>query len=167
MFYENKAGCADEYPYTENISLQYYPLVNSDSSTLFRISHDTNLSSIWTSNITASAIRDLSSSLSVNGTRLASDASKFNISHTAMESSVLTQVIDFRYNCSDEGFYLLSLYFYHPYSVIHRLHDRRCWGHYNYAELYLNLYPISFVIFPFILTTYSECMLKIQLLYIC
>ena len=71
--------------------LQYYPLVNGDSNTLLTISHDTNLSSSWTFNITAALIRSnyLSSSLSVNGSQLASDALKFNISQMAMESGVL------------------------------------------------------------------------------
>ena len=104
---------------------------------------------------TSSAIRYLSSSLSVNGSRLASDASKFNLSQTAMERGVLTQMIDFWYNFSDEGFYIHSLYFSDPYYLLHvgdEDHSYRC---FNYA---LRPRPnlISFVIFPFILTTYSE-----------
>jgi hypothetical protein len=152
-------GCADDYPYTENTPLQYYPLVNSDSNILFTISHDTNFSSSWTSNIdiTDRAIRYLSSSLSVNGSRLASDASKFNLLQTAMENGVLTQVINFQYNISDEGFYVHSLYFSDPYYLYRADRVRRCRDHYNYADRYLNLYrALSFVIFPFILTTYSE-----------
>ena len=77
-------GCADEYPYTENPSVQYYPLVSGDVSTLLTISHDTNLSSSWTYNIISNALNDVSSALSVNGSRLASDASKFNLSRTVM-----------------------------------------------------------------------------------
>jgi hypothetical protein len=152
---------SDEYPYTENTMapLQYYPLVNSDSNTLFTISHDTDLSSSWTSSIIASAIRSgyLSSSLNVNGSRLASDASKFNISQTAMESGVLTQVINFRYSFSDEGFYVHSLYLSDPYYLLHVPMDHiyRCFNYYEYADD-LRLNRISFIIFPFILTTYSE-----------
>ena len=95
--------------------------------------------------------------MSVNGTRLASDASKFNLSQTAMESGVLTQVINFQYNFVDEGFYVYSLYFsrlYYLFRVGGEIHGYQCQE--NYAGLYLRLRPISFVIFPYILTTYSE-----------
>ena len=141
--------------------LQYYPLVNGDSNTLLTISHDTNLSSSWTYNITAAVIRSayLSSSLSVNGSPLAFDASKFNISQTAMESGVLKQVMNFQYNFSDEGFYIYYLYFSHPYYLYDVLRDQghRCQDHYyRYADGYLFLSPISFVIFPFILSTYGK-----------
>ena len=99
----------------------------------------------------------LSSSLSVNGSILASDASKFNLSQTAMESGVLTQVIDFQYNFSDEGFYIHNLLIY-PYDLNGVLRDQghRCRGHRRYADRHLFLYPMSFAIFPFILTTYSK-----------
>ena len=103
---------------------------------------------------TSSAIRYLSSSLSVNGSRLASDASKFNLSQTAMERGVLKQMIDFWYNFSDEGFYIHSLYFSDPYYLGDEDHSYRCFN-YDYA-LRPRQNLISFVIFPFILTTYSE-----------
>ena len=112
---------------------------------------------------TTSAISYLSSSLSVNGSSLASDASKFNLSQTALGSGVLTQVIDFQYYFSDEGFYVHSLYFSDPYYLFYvgdegRLRRYRCLNYYDYAEkkIYLRLRQISFIIFPFILTTYSE-----------
>ena len=147
--------CADEYPNTGNTPLQYYPLVNS---TLFTIIHDTNLSSSWTSNITASIIRSsryLSSSLSVNGLRLASDASKFNLSLTTMESGVLTQVINFQYNFSDEGFYVHNLYS-NPIALNNILRDQglECP---RISSMFDGSYSmISFVTFPFIFTTYSK-----------
>ena len=74
-----------------------------------------------------------------------------------MESGILTQVINFQYNFSDEGFYIHSL-FIDSYDLYDALRDQghRCLDHYDYAELYLALYSISFAIFPFILTTYSK-----------
>ena len=160
-------GCteSDEHPYTENIPLQYYPLVNGDSNnTLFTISHDTNLSLSWTSSIIARAIGYLSSSLSVNGSRLAFDASKFNISQTAMENGILTQVINFRYNFSDEGIYFHSLYFPDLYNLLRmgcefNILFFQYLDYYDYIDTYLQILhinQISFIIFPFILTTYSE-----------
>ena len=144
----------------EKLPLQYYPLVNGDSNTLLTIGHDTNLSSSWTLNITAAVIRSnyLSSSLSVNGSRLASDASKFNVSQIATENNILKLVLNFQYNFSDEGFYIHSLYFFDPYDLYDVLRDQghRCWYLYRYADRYLGLYPISFAFFPFILTTYSK-----------
>ena len=96
MIYWNKitgSTCADNHPnIIRNTPLHYYPLVTN----LFTIIHDTNFSSSWTSTITASIIRSsryLSSSLSRNGSRLASEMSKFNLSLTVMESGVLTQGI--------------------------------------------------------------------------
>ena len=99
-------GCADEHPYTEISPPWYYPLVNGDVSTLLTISHDTNLSSSWTSDIISDTLNGVSSALSVNGLRLSSDASKFNLSRTVMEPGTLTEVINFLYNISDEGFYV-------------------------------------------------------------
>ena len=132
-FVKHIIGCADEHSCTENIPLQYYPLVNS---TLFTIRHDTNHSSAsWSSlrDLIAYAIRSgyLSSSLSVNGSRLDSDASKFNIS--VMESyDVLIQVIDFQYDFSNEGsspsdllldyqrdYYHHPIYYNYYYIIIH------------------------------------------------
>ena len=109
-------------------------------------------------NITASAVQYLSSSLSVNGLILAFDASKFNISQTVLGSGALTQVINFQYNSSDEGFYFHSLYFSDASLLYYSLRDQghRCRNHRRYADGYLFLYPLSFAIFPFILTTYSK-----------
>lgn len=145
----------------EKLPLQYYPLVNGDSNTLLTISHDTNLSSSWTLNITAAVIRSnyLSSSLSVNGSRLASDASKFNVSQIAMENNILKLVLNFQYNFSDEGFYIHSLYFFDPYDLYDVLRDQghRCrYQILYYADHYLGLHPMSFAFFPIILTTYSK-----------
>ena len=153
--HKNLIGCADEQYHTGSQPLQYYPLANNISSTLFIVSHDINVSSSWTLSITAGVIRSgyLSSSLSVNGSRLASDASKFNIAQTARESGVLTQVINFQYNFSDAGFYVHYLYFSDPYFLASSI-GHRCFDHYDYADLYLHLHPTSFIIFPFILTTY-------------
>ena len=156
--YQN-IGCADEHSYTENPSIQYYPLVNGDISTLMTISHDTNLSSSWTSSIISNALNDVSSTLSVNGSRLASDASKFNLSRTVMGLSILTEVINFLYNISDEGFYVHYQYLSNPYNLYRVLRDQghRCRDHYHYADSYLSLYRgLSFVTFPFILITYSK-----------
>ena len=153
-----KIGCADEYPYTENPSIQYYPLVNGDVSTLLTISRDTNLSSSWTSDIISDALNYAYSSLSVNGSRLASDACKFNLSQRTMEPGILTEVINFLYNISDEGFYVHYQYLSDPYNLYRVLRNQghRCYNHYDYADIYLHLYRISFVTFPFILTTYRK-----------
>ena len=160
--HKNLIDCADEQYHTGSQPLQYYPLANNISSTLFTVSHDINVSSSWTLSITAGVIRSgyLSSSLSMNGSRLASDASKFNITQAARESGVLTQVMNFQYNFSDEGFYIHYLYFSDGYDFFDVLSDQghTCWDHYEYAEYYLRLYrtSLNFVIFPFILTTYSK-----------
>ena len=152
----------------ENLPLRYYPLVKGDSNTSLTVSHDTNLSSSWTFNITAGIITSkfnyLSSALSVNGSRLASDASKFNISQTAMESGILTKEINFQYNFSDEGFYIHYLYLSDSYYLNRVLGDQgySCNDHYYYTAGYLflsqslRLHQISLVVFPFILTTYSK-----------
>ena len=142
----------------ENLPLQYYPLINGDVSTLLTISRDTNLSSSWTYNIISDILNYVSSALSVNGLRLASDASKFNLSQRAMEPGILTEVINFLYNISDEGLYVHYQYSDPIYLYI-VLGDQghRCIDHYEYAAHYLSLYRgISFVTFPFILTTYSK-----------
>ena len=140
----------------ENLPVQYYPLANDNSTTLLTVSHDTNLSSSWTFNLLAGVLNYVHSALNVNGSRLASDASKFNLSQIAMESGILTQVINFQYNLSDEGFYVHSFYLSDPY-YLYRVHkSRRCEDYYDYADIYLRLYRISFVTFPFVLTTYSE-----------
>ena len=160
----NKIGYVNKYPFIENLPLQYYPSVNGDTDTLLTISHDTNLSSSWTFNVTAGVITSnyLSSSLSVNGSRLASDASKFNVSQIAIESNILKLVLSFRYNFSDEGFYIHYLYFSDPYDLYDVLRDQshRCRYLYVYAGRYLGLYPMSFAIFTFILTTYSKYVIK-------
>ena len=145
--------CADDHPSTGNTPLQYYPLVTN----LFTIIHDTDFSSSWTSIITASIIRSsryLSSSLSRNGSRLPSDASKFNLSLTIMESGVLTQGISFQYNFSDEGFYIHNLHA-NPIALNNILRDEglECS---RIPQLDRSLSVISFVTFPFIFTTYSK-----------
>ena len=138
-----------------NLPIQYYPLINRDVSTLLMISHDTNLSSSWTYNIVSDILNYVSSALSMNGSRLASDASKFNLSHTVMGPGTLTQVINFQYNISDEGFYVHYQYLSSLYYLYH-IQGYRCDDHYDYASYYLHLYRISFVTFPFILTTYRK-----------
>ena len=135
----------------ENLPLQYYPLINA----FLTISHDTNLLSSWTYNTVSDILNYVSSALSVNGSRLASNASKFNLSQTVMESGTLTQVINFLYNISDGGFYVHYQYLSDPY-YLYYIQGYRCDDHYDYADIYLSLYPISFVTFPFILTTYSK-----------
>ena len=75
-----------------------------------------------------------------------------------MESGVLKQVIDFQYDFSDEGFYVHHLYYSNPVLFYITLSDEghTCADYYEYTAFYLNLYPLSFVIFPFIFTTYSK-----------
>ena len=76
-----------------------------------------------------------------------------------MESGVFTQVINFQYyNFSDEGFYIHNLLIdpWDLYDVLEDQSHTRCRDHYRYADRYLRLYPISFAILPFILTTYSK-----------
>ena len=156
MIYWNKitgSTCANNHPNTGNTPLQYYPLVNN----LFTIIHDTNFSSSWTSTIIASIIRSsryLSSSLSRNGSRLASDASKFNLSLTIMESGVLTQGISFQYNFSDEGFYIYNLHA-NPVALNNILRDQglECPRIPDIHQLDDSFSMISFVTFPFIFTT--------------
>ena len=92
----------------------------------------------------------------MNGLRLASGASKYNISRRALERGVLIQTINFQYNFSDEGFYIHNLLI-DPWDLDDVLEDEshtRCRDHYRYARR--RLYPISFAILPFILTTYSK-----------
>ena len=160
MIYWNKitgSTCADNHPnIIGNTPLHYYPLVTN----LFTIIHDTNFSSSWTSTITASIIRSsryLSSSLSRNGSRLASDASKFNLSLTIMESGVLTQGISFQYNFSDEGFYIHNLHA-NPIALNNILRDEglECSRIPLLDRSHSAKSMISFVTFPFIFTTYSK-----------
>ena len=160
MIYWNKitgSTCADNHPNINigNTPLHYYPLVTN----LFTIIHDTNFSSSWTSTITASIIRSsryLSSSLSRNGARLASDVSKFNLSLTVMESGVLTQGISFQYNFSDEGFYIHNLHA-NPIALNNILRDEglEC-SRIPQLDINGSFSMISFVTFPFIFTTYSK-----------
>ena len=76
----------------------------------------------------------------------------------AMESGILKQEITFRYIFSDEGFYIYNLYFPDSVYLYIALSDQGQWCHYHYhyADRYLNLYSISFNMFPFILATYGK-----------
>ena len=99
----------------------------------------------------------MSSTLSLNGERLASDASKYDLSHTAPEFG-LKQVINFRYSISDEGFYVMNLYFDSTFDILRTTSStigHICWDHDDYAH-YLSLERISLTMFPVILTTYSK-----------
>ena len=126
----------------ESLPLHYYPLVHENESTLLTFDQYTNLTSAWTLNITASVI-----------------SSKYNLSQTATEPGLLIQVINFQYNISDEGFYILHLYFGDPYNLyaVLRTQGYRCEDHYSYASYYLNLYNgMLLAVFPFALTTFSK-----------
>ena len=153
--------CIGECYYTahqKKLPLHHYPPVTGAFSSLLTITHDTNLTSSWTFNITVGVITSdyVSSVLSVNGSRLTS-ISKFNLSQTIIQPNILTQVIKFLYNSSDEGFYIQQLHISDPYHLYCALRDQgyRCFDHYHYTELYINLRSVSLVAFPFILTTYS------------
>ena len=125
-------------------------------NTLLTILHHENSYSNWTHNFTSdmTALNVVSSTLSVNGSTLYLSESKFNWSQSITEPNrLILLLLKFHYNISDEGFYIQRLYLDSAYIYI-ILSDQGYTCIYIYA-IDVNLYVISFVTFPFILTTYS------------
>lgn len=96
--------------------MQYYPLVNENSSTLLSIQHNESLSNSLYYFLTdlERYLSALYATISVNGSTLTSNPRKFNLSHTIRSSNLMNE-LNYEYNATDEGLYSLLLYTYSDY----------------------------------------------------